>query len=349
MNRKSIIKIGLLIVVAIILTVWGISYLKGKDIFKKSNNYYVVYNKINGLIASSSVMINGFKIGQVTNITFYQDTSEYLIVELMIEGKYKIRKGSKAQIFSQDLMGTKGIRLLHGQDTSFYQDGDTLLGSIEGDLMDQVSMEILPLKKKAESLISSIDSAMVMFRAIFNENTQENLRKTFASIKITIKNLESSTFTLDTIMTGSKSKLVKIFTNVESITANLDNNSEDIANIIKNFSSISDSLVKADIANTLAKADTALLQFNEILSAINDGDGSIYQLLHNDTLYRNIENASYHLNRLLRDVHENPKRYINFSLIDFGKTTYIEDKEDDIKAKDKEKKKKKKKEKEENK
>ena len=28
----------------------------------------------------------------------------------------------------------------------------------------------------------------------------------------------------------------------------------------------------------------------QILSAINDGDGSVYQLLHNDTLYRNIEN-----------------------------------------------------------
>jgi len=344
MNKKSIIKIGLLIVVAIILTIWGISYLKGKDIFKETDYYYIVYNKINGLTASSSVMINGFKIGQVTNIQFYQDTTEYLVVEIMVEGKYKVRKGSKAQIFSQDLMGTKAIRLLNGKDNTFYQNGDTLPGTIEGDLMEQVNMEMLPLKKKAESLMSSIDSAIVMFRAVFNENTQENLRNTFASIKITIKNLERSTFTLDTILTGEKSKIVKIFNNVESITGNLKDNSTEISNIIQNFSSISDSLAKADIAKTLAKTDEALLQFNEILATINEGDGSIHQLLYNDTLYKNIENATYHLNRLLRDMHENPKRYINFSLVDFGKTTYIEDKDDDIKATEENKKKKKRKE-----
>ncbi|MEN8121264.1 MAG: MlaD family protein [Bacteroidota bacterium] len=341
MSRSSIIKIGLLVVVAIVLMVWGISYLKGKDIFKNTNYYYVVYKKINGLTASSSVMINGFKIGQVTDIRFYQDTSEYLIAELMVEGEYKIREGSVAQIFSQDLMGTKAIRLLNGKDTLFYQDGDTLCGSIEGDLMDQVSMEILPLKKKAESLISSIDSAIIMFRAVFNQNTQENLRKTFASIKITIKNLERSTFTLDTIFTGGKSKLAKIFYNVESITGNLENNNEEVNKILKNFSSISDSLAKADIANTLNKADSALLQFNEILSAINEGDGTLSQLLYNDTLYQNIENATYQLNRLLRDIHENPKRYINFSLLDFGKTIYVEDKEDDLKGENKKKKNKK--------
>ena len=285
-------------------------------------------------------MINGFKIGQVTDIRFYQDTSEYLIAELMVEGKYKIREGSVAQIFSMDLMGTKAIRLLNGKGGLYYQDQDTLPGSIEGDLMEQVNMEMLPLKRKAESLMSSIDSAIIMFRAVFNENTQENLRNTFASIKITIKNLEKSTFTLDTILTGEKSKLLKIFSNVESITGNLEGNNEEISKIIKNFSSISDSLAKADIANTLNKADTALLQFNKILAAINDGDGSINQLLNNDTLYRNIENATYHLNRLLRDMHENPKRYVNFSLMNFGKTIYVEDKEDDIKAEEKKKKKK---------
>ena len=344
MNKSGIIKIGTLIIIAIMIVIWGISYLKGKDIFKKDDSYYVVYNRINGLTKSSPITINGFKIGIVKHLQFYQDTSEYLVAELMVNNNYKIRKGSIAQIFSQDFMGTKAIRLLNGKGNVYFQDGDTIPGSIEGDLMEQVNMEMLPLKRKAESLLSSIDSAITMFRAVFNENTQENLRKTFASIKITISNLESSTFTLDTILTGEKSTLKRIFSNVDSITENLKDNNQEISNIIKNFSSISDSLVKADIAQTMIKADSALYQFNQILSTVNDGDGSIYQLLHNDTLYRNIENASYHLNRLLRDMHENPKRYVNFSLMDFGKTIYVKDKQDDIKGnEEKEKKKKKKK------
>ncbi|OQY02771.1 MAG: hypothetical protein B6I20_06485 [Bacteroidetes bacterium 4572_117] len=337
MNKSAIIKIGVLVIVALFLSIWGIGYLKGKDFFSTTNSYYVVYKNINGLGASSAIMINGYKIGQVTDILFYQDTSEYLVAELMIEGKYNIRKGAVAQIYSMDLMGTKAIKIVNGKDALFYQDGDTIPGSIEGDLMARVNMEMLPLKKKTESLLSSIDSVMLILRLVFNENTQENLRETFASIKNTIENLESSTYALDTMLAKKKGVLAKIFANIESITANLKDNNKEISTIIKNFSSISDSLAKADIAATLNKTDSALLQFNEILSAINEGDGSINQLLHNDTLYRNIENATYHLNRLLRDMHENPKRYVNFSLFDFGRTIYVKDEDDDIKTKEKEK------------
>ena len=67
---------------------------------------------------------------------------------------------------------------------------------------------------------------------------------------------------------------------------------------------------------------------------------SLYAQDNEDKLYQNIENATYHLNRLLRDMHENPKRYVNFSLMDFGKTIYVEDKKDNIKGEEKKKKKK---------
>jgi phospholipid/cholesterol/gamma-HCH transport system substrate-binding protein len=342
MNRAGIIKIGILLVFAIIVFIWGISYLRGKDIFNKDNYYYIVYEEIGGLTPSSSVMINGYKIGQVTDIKLHQDTSEYLVVRIMINSKFKVRKGAVAQIYSTDLMGTKAIRILYGKGKNYYNDGDTLPGAVEGDLMEQVNMEILPLKKKAESLIGSIDSAIVMFRAVFNEKTQENLRRTFASLKNTVANLENSTKVIDTLMSSESTRIVHILSNVDSISSALKNNKDEISNIIENFSAISDSLAKADIAHTLMQVDTALLQFNEILAAVNKGDGTISQLLHNDTLYMNIENATYHLNRLLRDMHENPKRYVNFSLMDFGKTVYVEDKPDDIKGDNKKSEKKKK-------
>lgn len=341
MSKSGIIKIGIMVLFAIGVLVWGISYLRGKDIFNKDNYYYIVYKDISGLTTSGSVMINGYKIGQVTDIKLYQDTSEYLVTQIMINSKFKVRKGAIAQIYSTDLMGTKAVRIIYNTGKEIYQDGDTIPGSIEGDLMEQVNMEILPLKRKAESLIGSIDSAIVMFRAVFNEKTQENLRRTFLSLKNTVANLERSTMVVDTLMSSESTRIAHILSNVDSISSALENNKNKISNIIDNFSAISDSLAQADIAHTLMQADTALLQFNEILTAVNKGDGTISQLLHNDTLYMNIENATYHLNRLLRDMHENPKRYVNFSLMDFGKTVYIEDKPDDIKGKDKKSKKKK--------
>jgi len=48
-------------------------------------------------------------------------------------------------------------------------------------------------------------------------------------------------------------------------------------------------------------------------------------LVNNDTLYRNLEQASKKLDRLLEDMRINPKRYVSFPLFDFGRTTYVVD------------------------
>jgi len=328
MNASKITKIGILIVAAFSLLVWGVSYLKGKDIFNKEDVFYVFYRDVNGLSSSNAVLINGFKVGQVVDIEYVPDSVDRFKVSFLVQDKYRIRKGAVAEVFSQDIMGNRAIRIIQGRDTLYHISGDTLHSAVEGTLVEQVNMEIAPLKRKAESLISSLDSAIIVVRSIFNEKTQENLRRTFASIKVTIANLESSTFTLDTLLTTEKSKLSRIFSNVDSITANLKNNDKQISTIINNFASISDSIAKADIASTLNKADSALTQFNKILTSLNEGNGTVAQLLNNDTLYQNLENASYHLARLMRDMHENPKRYVHFSVLDVGKTIYVTDPKD---------------------
>lgn len=324
MKKSTIIKIGVIAVLTFILFFMGINFIKNKSIFSNDNLFYGVYERVDGLSKSSLVMINGFQVGQVGNIYFDDDFSGNLIVEIIVKEEYKIPKNSVAQIYSLDIMGTKAIQLIVDKENKeFYQNGDTIIASIEHDLKEQVNMEILPLKKKAEDLISSFDSVLTVVQAVFNEDTRTNLKISFSSIKNTLGNLEKTTFTLDTLLATEKSKLAKIFSNVESITANLENDNELLNNIITNFSNISDSITKADVAKTIRETNTALAQLNNVIDKINNGEGSISLLLNNDTLYNNIESATYNINRLVRDLHENPKRYLHFSIIDLGTTKYI--------------------------
>lgn len=344
MKRSSVIKIGIIAIVVIMILIWGISFLRGENLFREDNEFIAVYEKIDGLSASSPVLMNGYQIGQITEIFFNDDQSGKLTVKMMIGNQYNIPKNSKAEIFSLDLMGSKGVKIIRNDTTdSWHISGDTLIASIEGDLKEQVNMQILPLKHKAEDLIASFDSVLVVIRTIFDESTRRNLAKSFESIRLTIKNLEHTTFTLDTLVTNEKSKLAKIFSNVESITENFKNNNEKLNKVIQNFSDISDSLAAADVAATVKKANKSLAHVEQVVEKINNGQGSLSLLLNNDTLYRNLDNAAYHMNRLLRDINENPKRYVRFSLIDLGRTKYIEAPEDDIRKKDKKSKKDKKK------
>ncbi len=326
MDKIRIIKVGIFIVVTLAIMIWGVNYLKGKSIFHKENTYYVIYDDVNGISVSNEVMIKGYKVGQVTAIKYVQDTVAKFVISFMVDDKYKIRKGSIAEVFSKDFMGTRAIRIRQSRSNEYIKSGDTLQSDVEGTLVEQVNMEIAPLKRKAESLMSSLDSAVIIVRSIFNNKTQEHLRNTFVSLMVTSANMKKASSTISNFLDTENEKIAKIFSNVNSITENLKNNNDKISNIVSNFSLISDSLAKVDVAKTLAQADTALLQFNGILTSINEGNGTVSQLLKNDTLYRNLENASYHLSRLMRDMHENPKRYVHFSVFDVGKTIYVSEK-----------------------
>ena len=170
-KKSSLAKIGFLVFAAIAIFIWGVNYLKGIDIFKQENEYYIVYNKVDGLVSSSPVLINGLRIGQVRSINFHEDMSGRLIVEIASDKKYKIPKNSVARIFSSDLLGTRSIEIIFSDSTTFHVSGDTLRSDIEQSLAEQVSLQMLPLKNKAEDLLEEIEIAMKIIQRVFNEET----------------------------------------------------------------------------------------------------------------------------------------------------------------------------------
>ncbi|WP_421919062.1 MlaD family protein [Marinifilum sp.] len=314
--------IGLVIIGAIVILIWGINFLKGFNLLTSEQTFCAKYERVDGLKNSSPVTLRGFKIGQIKSIEF-SPKAENLIVEFSISDEFQLPNDTEARIVSSDIMGTKEIKLIPGNSKNLLQTGDTLSGSIEGDLKEQVSMQMLPLKKKAENLMSSVDSVLSVIQYIFNEDTRENLTRSFSSIEQTFQKLENTSGTLDTIVTGQKTHMENIISNVDSITSNLKQNNKNISNILGNFSSLSDSLKAVEIAQTITNAKLALEQSNEILKKINSGEGSMGMLVNNDTLYMNLEAASNSLTNLMIDLKNNPKKYLHFSLFDTGKTFYM--------------------------
>jgi len=343
-QRNKFIKIGTLALVAFVLLYWGVSFLKGNNIFTDEQQYYAFYDKVDGLSVSSVVTVNGFKVGQVNDIHFIPGGSGKLMVGFTMGGDFNVPLKSVAYIYSSDIMGTKGIKLVYSAEKSFHQSGDTLSSAIEGDLKDQVSMQMLPLKYKVEGLLLSMDSVLAVVQNIFNEQTRENLSQSFASIENTIRNLESTTYQLDFFAKKETGTIEGVLGNVEAITFNLKQSNDDISATLRNLEAFSDSLASSELKDAIQNTNLAVAQLNTMLLAINEGDGTLSQLINNDTLYTYITNVTLNLNRLLRDLRENPKRYVHFSAIDMGRTVLVVEKEKE-EPKEKEKKKKKKKEK----
>lgn len=317
MKIKREAKIAIIFIAALILFFWGFNFLKGKNLFTTQRTYYAVYKQVNGLVEANPVVINGYKVGIVNKIYFHPDGSGRLIVKFNVDNDIRIPYNTVAKLYSSDILGSRAIELVLGNSKVDASSGDTLSTQIQASLGEEVSIQMMPIKQKFEDVMLSIDSVLVLIRGVFDENTRKNLSLSFESIKLTIKNLENTTYNIDTLVTTQKYKLAAIISNVESITANIKKNNDKISNIIVNFSNISDTLAKAKIASTISNADKALGEFNMILGKVNRGEGSLGMLVNNDSLYKNLNSASEQLNQLVEDVKLNPQRYINVSV--FGK------------------------------
>jgi phospholipid/cholesterol/gamma-HCH transport system substrate-binding protein len=307
------LKVGFIFIASVGLFWWGMGFLKGTDILSKQRFLYAVYDKIDGLEKANKVLVNGLIIGQVNDLNFYPGSSK-IVAQLYIKNEIELPKNSIARIYSTSLLGGKAVEILIGTDTAMAMSGDTLISEMESSLTDQVNEQVEPLKKKAVALINSVDSVMIVIQAIFNEKTRVNLSNSIENIHLTLSNLESATSSVDNMLTEEKYRISSIITNLDSISYNLEANNKNINTILSNFANLSDSLVEADIPQTVRDASMAINNLKAISDKINNGEGTMGQLMTNDSLYLQLEQASSNLSKLLEDIRQNPKKYVKLSL-----------------------------------
>jgi len=311
-------KIGLVVVCAIAAFIWGINFLKGSNLFSHKDYLYAVYPKIDNLIPANPVLINGFKVGQVNEISLIQkDGKAQVLVKFLLTEDVKIPKNSTAKAISSDLLGTKAVEIIYSTETELAKSGDTLIAASEEGFKESLDKRIAPIQAKAENLISSMDSVMTVVSLILNTKTRDNLEKSFESVRKAILTLEQTAYKLDDLVGSEKVKISSVLSNLNQITSNLSKNGQKIDQIINNVSSMTDSLAKAQLKDAIANADKSMKELNIMLAKINEGQGTAGKLLKNDSLYNNLNKSSEDLDKLLKDLRLNPERYIHFSV--FGR------------------------------
>lgn len=323
MKISKYTRLGFLMVFSITALIWGLSYLKGRDFFKPVDYYHARYERVDGLVESSHVTMNGYKIGSVKSIEFEPGHSGNLIVTFMVDNDFRIPKNSLAKIVSSDIMGTRSIKLIFSEEQEFYTSGDTIPGAIEGDLKEQVSLQVLPLKSKAEELLATLDSAVTVLTVIFNEDARQNLSESFANINRTVYNIEKTSADLRQLMADEKGNISSIIRNMATVSGTVKDNSAEIQNIIQNLSAFSDTLSSLSVSPILVNLGEATAMLRDLLAKLNSDENTAGLLFNDDQLYNNVVQLSANLSQLMVDVRNNPKRYVHFSAVDLGKEVYI--------------------------
>lgn len=303
MNLSKEVKTGILALGAIFLLIYGYSFLKGSSLFSKSREFHAKYENVAGLPVSAPVTINGYVVGKVNKIDF-ADNQGGLIVTFVLDKEFDFSKTSTVEIYSTSFIGGNALAILPDYEgNEMAKDGDTLSGKIQKGMLETVTSGLKPLEKRIYNTLSGLDTLLNNFNLILNDTTKGDLKEAIASLNKTMKSFEGASANLDALLDENKPKLDSTFTYLETTTENL--------------AQFSDSLAEVNIKGLATSLESTLTSFDSVMAKIDDGEGSIGKLVNDDELYKNLEGASKELEELLRDLKENPKRYVNISV--FGK------------------------------
>ena len=290
-------------IVAILLLIFGYSFLKGKSWFDSSRTFYAIYEDVEGLSPSSPVTINGLKVGSVTRIGFLDDSGR-LIVTFSVDTDLPFSEQSVAQVYGGGLIGGKSLAIIPEYDQgNLAEEGDTLPGQIEEGLLELVNERLTPLQEKVETAIESTDSLINSFNEVMNPQTRENLKESIASLSTTMASLKKSAQSVEGILEDNTIKIDTTITNIAQVSQNL-----------QQFTQTLNQMELMEISNRL---EAAVANIYVVTEKLNSGEGTAARLINDPSVYNNLERATNQLDELIQDVKLNPKRYVHFSI--FGK------------------------------
>ena len=285
--------IGLVTLISLFILYSGINYLKGINILKPTNHYYVLMPNVTELQPSSPIYIDGFKIGIVNSIDFeFNDyTPERLIVQISLDKNVKIQSGSYVELKSGLTSGSYLNLVLNKYVSSFCQIGDTIEGISNPGLMDKVSEDILP---QVENILPRLDSILVGIQTIVNH---PSLTQSLVNIEATTASQQRSSNQLNALLAKDIPVIV-----------------ENLKLVSSDFTSVSSELKGLDINETLSSVDKAIKNIDQMTMQLNNTDNSLGLLLNDQSLYNNLDSTAKNAADLLKDIKERPKKYVHFSI-----------------------------------
>ena len=298
------VKIALSAIVAIVLIYLLINFLKGVNVFKSSNTYYVRFDNIAGLAVSNAVYANGYPVGIVRGIQYDYGNHERVVVAIELDKEMHMPRGTKAELVTS-LMGGVTMSLILGPNpTDNLTQGDTISGGLHEGAVEKVEalmptiMDMLP---KLDSIVTN------MARLSADPALAQTLRNT---AEIT-NNLRRTSAKLDAMVGRDLPQMMQNLNKTSSNVERLSNNLAAI-NLQETMNEVNASLAEVKRFSANINAMT-----NDLNSKLNSRDNTFGLLLNDRKLYDNLNHTVSSADSLLINIKAHPKRYVHFSI--FGK------------------------------
>lgn len=296
MKLTKEIKIALVAIVGILIMYFGINFLKGMNLFSTNNAYYMTFDDIQGLGASTPIYADGYKVGIVDGLEYDYKENGPIKVKVDIIKDLRIPQGSKAEIV-KDLMGNLQVNLLLANNPrERVEPGGIIPGAVNGGMMDKAA-NLVPV---VEKMLPKLDSILTSVNALLADPA---LAASLHNVETITSNLTVSTRELNILMAGLNKQVPGMIGKANGV---LDNTNRLTAN-----------LASLDVQGTLNKVNQTLESAHQFTEKLNNNQGSLGLLMNDTKLYDNLTSTMSHADSLVIDLKAHPKRYVHFSV--FGR------------------------------
>ncbi len=295
---KSEFLIGISVIAAILILIFGIEYLKGINLFSPANFYYASYDNVSGLEISAPVSIDGYKVGQVRSIEFDYNKPGKIKVLLAVNKNLKIPVDSKAMLGST-LMSGSYIDLHLGESTRMLEIGSDIPTEQSSDLIGAVTNDILPaisqIMPKVDSLLANLnnltgDPALIASIQRLDEITN-NLALTSGALNSTIGK-----------------DVPPILKNINHITLGVDT-------VVGNLGALSNQLKSLPLNSSMQNIESLTANLKDFSEQLKNPNSTLGMMTNDPQLYNKLNRVAADVDSLIIDIKKNPKRYISIKLL----------------------------------
>jgi phospholipid/cholesterol/gamma-HCH transport system substrate-binding protein len=294
------IKVAVTVLGAILIAFVGYRFMKDIPIFGPGKVISAVFVESKGLAPGRAVSFKGVQIGTIRTVSLLP--SDSVLIEMNIDKSVEITEGSTAYIRSADLLGTMVIEILKGESNTPLPNNARIQGNIEGDTFGELADLGKEIGGKAVVTVETMNQILGKVDSMINAQMQKDLQN-IAS------NLEKSTRLLNSMLVQNQGALAAVMSNMEQVTATIDSitteNRDGVSRIVSNLDTTTKSM--DELTRELSKTSAEL---TAMLDKINRGEGTLGKMASDPSLYNNLDSLSANLATLIKNLDENPRKYL---------------------------------------
>ncbi len=296
MKRTTEIQVGVTVVVALVVLVWGVTWLREFKVGKQTRLWTVAFPQTGGLGPSDEVQVNGIRKGSVSSIDLAGD---HVVVHLALERDITLTRDCRVSIRNVGLMGEKVIAVDLRATGAAYGERDTVAGVFEpgmgefmaqaGPSFDAMNRVIVSLDRLAARLDreGEVDKTVSNLRQLSDELLAAS-RENRAVLRETLRNARDASRSARALTTERETQIKATIDALERSS--------------KNFERLT------------ARMDSVLTVAKQVGDKANKGNGTAAMLLNDRQLYDESRATLKSLQDLIEDMKKHPKKYVNLSI-----------------------------------